>query len=318
MDIDYLLWLQGIRETLGGTGLLAAVTSAAMPVAIGVALVLYWFRDKRLGLWSLMSFALGSAVLQLVKATCCVARPWVRDLRVAPPADVRAGATGYSFPSGHTQTAASAVGAAGWGGRRRGAWVPVASAAFVLLVAFSRNYLGVHTPQDVLAGMAVGALSVWLAGRAIAAVESGAVSDAAAASAMLCVSLAGMAYVLLKPYPTGPDAAEAAECAAQMVADASQGLGALAGCGLGWLLERRLVRFSCDCPRSEKLARVVAALCCVALIFLVALPLVRLAAGGKNFAYEWVEGFLAMLAGVWGAPAAARAACAGHAGTGPR
>lgn len=32
----------------------------------------------------------------------------------------------------------------------------------ILLVMFSRNYLGVHTPQDVLTGAAVGLLSAFL------------------------------------------------------------------------------------------------------------------------------------------------------------
>ncbi len=72
--------------------------------------------------------------------------------------------TGYAFPSGHaTQTAAVAVTLAALGAASTGSWtrkVTIWSAAALvcLLVGFSRIYLGVHWPTDVLASFALGAL----------------------------------------------------------------------------------------------------------------------------------------------------------------
>lgn len=63
-------------------------------------------------------------------------------------------ATGSSFPSGHTQcfsTAAFSLAA-----RLKKRWVYLTAAALTLLVAFSRLYLGVHFPKDVLAGGLLG------------------------------------------------------------------------------------------------------------------------------------------------------------------
>ena len=63
-------------------------------------------------------------------------------------------ATGYSFPSGHTQCAASLYGSIARSSKKRA--VQIGFAAIALLVGFSRMYLGVHTPKDVLVALAAG------------------------------------------------------------------------------------------------------------------------------------------------------------------
>ena len=75
----------------------------------------------------------------------------------------------YSFPSGHAMasaTLAAVVVLLAWHTRWR--WPVVAIAlAFVLLVGYSRVYLGVHYPSDILAGWA--AASMWTAAVYLAA-----------------------------------------------------------------------------------------------------------------------------------------------------
>lgn len=76
-------------------------------------------------------------------------------------------ATGYSFPSGHATQSVAVLGAlaflgSSWLNRweaRVAVWA--AAAIVVLLVGFSRVYLGVHWASDVVGGYALGAL--WLA-----------------------------------------------------------------------------------------------------------------------------------------------------------
>ncbi|MEZ4865234.1 MAG: phosphatase PAP2 family protein [Caldilineaceae bacterium] len=67
----------------------------------------------------------------------------------------------YSFPSGHTWVSIAFYGFIAyllWQHQRRvGA---ILTAAFALLIAFSRIYLGVHYPSDVLASLSIGLL--WL------------------------------------------------------------------------------------------------------------------------------------------------------------
>jgi undecaprenyl-diphosphatase len=64
----------------------------------------------------------------------------------------------FSFPSGHT---AAAFLVAVLLGNACPYFFPVAG-AWALAVGFSRIYLGVHYPSDVMAGMLLGVLSAWL------------------------------------------------------------------------------------------------------------------------------------------------------------
>lgn len=78
-------------------------------------------------------------------------------------------ADGYSFPSGHAMVSTSYYGLIGYllwinlRGKWKGAWsIPVLTVLLFVAIGFSRIYLGVHYPSDVLAGFAVG--GAWLAG----------------------------------------------------------------------------------------------------------------------------------------------------------
>jgi len=69
-------------------------------------------------------------------------------------------ATGFSFPSGHSQASSSLfVSIAIWTKKR---WSIILAILIPLFVAFSRLYLGVHFPTDVLAGLAFGILFSFL------------------------------------------------------------------------------------------------------------------------------------------------------------
>lgn len=65
-------------------------------------------------------------------------------------------ATGYSLPSGHSQTAVVIWGTLAL--RIKKTWSWIAAGSLIVLIGLSRIYLGVHFPTDVIAGWAVGAL----------------------------------------------------------------------------------------------------------------------------------------------------------------
>lgn len=103
---------------------------------------------------------MGVLVNQWLKIICRVPRPWVRDPDFTIVESARAEAAGYSFPSGHTQTAVGFFGGvARFAGRL---WLRVACLAAAVLVPVSRMYLGVHTPADVGVAFATAAVLVFV------------------------------------------------------------------------------------------------------------------------------------------------------------
>ena len=129
-------------------------------VLIALGLILLWCVSKTLGRY-LMSVGLTGIVLtQWLKIVCAVPRPWVRkeDFTIVEAARAQAG--GYSFPSGHSQSAAALFGCLGRWFKNR--LVRGICAVLTLLVMFSRMYLGVHTLWDVLVGCAISLVLVFL------------------------------------------------------------------------------------------------------------------------------------------------------------
>ena len=118
-------------------------------VFLVVAILFFWCINKREGYYILMTGLLGTLVNQFLKLICRVPRPWVRDPmfkhKVVPSAFE--GASGYSFPSGHTQNVTGTFGAIALFARKN--WLRITCIVIIALVSFSRMYLGVHTPLDV-------------------------------------------------------------------------------------------------------------------------------------------------------------------------
>lgn len=157
-EIGILQGLQSIRNPLF-TACMEAVSFMAESLFLVVIIAtLYWCIDKkktiRIGWYILVSGVTNGVIKNIVRAP----RPFQRG--VVSPIRVET-ATSYSFPSGHTQGATSF-----WFGAARlfpNRNVIIIGTIMVMLTALSRLYLGVHWPIDVIAGIIVGILSVFLA-----------------------------------------------------------------------------------------------------------------------------------------------------------
>ena len=125
--------------------------------AVLIVFVIYWCVSKKDGLFMLTNCLLASGVNQIVKLVCHVPRPFVKYEDFELVESARSTTGGFSFPSGHTQTATSLYGSMHTVLKKRGVRVlPVLCFVMIGLVAFSRLYLGAHYPTDVLGGFAVG------------------------------------------------------------------------------------------------------------------------------------------------------------------
>ena len=124
--MNYLLLLQHFRETTNNA--LSPFLLAASDFIVGVLPVLiiafvYLCIDKRQG-YFMMTAMWGTCVVnQLLKNTCCIYRPWIRDASIVPYGNSIQTATGYSFPSGHTEYATTFFGSIALWLRRRWVWV---------------------------------------------------------------------------------------------------------------------------------------------------------------------------------------------------
>lgn len=125
-----------------------------------IGMIVLWCIDKKYGYRFLFMYMLGTWVNQMLKAIFMIPRPWVLDPSFEIVESARAGATGWSFPSGHMQSAVVMYG--GLASRIKKAWAFIAACVLILLVGFSRMYLGVHTLLDVGVSLVTGILVIVL------------------------------------------------------------------------------------------------------------------------------------------------------------
>ena len=116
-----------------------------------IAIMFFWCINKREGYFILITGLVGTVVNQVAKLFFRVPRPWVLDPDFEIVESARAEATGYSFPSGHTQNIAGTYGSIAAYQPKR--WKTILCTVIIILVAFSRMYLGVHTPIDVIVSL---------------------------------------------------------------------------------------------------------------------------------------------------------------------
>lgn len=158
MELLYLL--ESIRNPVLNAIVSVITYLGGETVFIVVALLFFWCIDKRKGYYILSVCFMGTIINQFLKLMFRIPRPWVKDPEFTIVEAARSGATGYSFPSGHTQNVTGYLGSIARTSKRR--IVRIISVVLILLTAFSRMYLGVHTPLDVGVSLAVGTVLVFV------------------------------------------------------------------------------------------------------------------------------------------------------------
>ena len=278
MDIDILLILQEIRNGVGAclTDFMTKMSFIGeMNTVLIIIALIYWCVSKEFGKYLLMGWSGNRVVNGLLKVTACVYRPWIRDARIVPDSDALAAATGYSFPSGHSMNAASLYG----GGAIRkelSKWLRITLGIIVVLIALSRNFLGVHTPQDILVGAGAGLLVMWMTGKLIAWVDKNPGKDIMVAFIGIAAAVAVAVFAAVKSYPTDyNEAGELLVDGAKMANDTFKGIGWCVGFLIGWILEKRYVGFSTDIPVMTRITRLTIGLLSYYAVSLILLPLLK-------------------------------------------
>lgn len=152
--MEVLYALEGLRTPLLDK-LLGFVTNLGGETAfIAISIIVFWCFSKNCGFYMLTVGFAGTIVNQFLKLWFRIPRPWVKDPNFTIVESARAEATGYSFPSGHTQNAFATLGAPARYTDK--GWLRAILIVLIILIPFSRMYVGVHTPLDVGISIIIG------------------------------------------------------------------------------------------------------------------------------------------------------------------
>jgi len=246
MDMAYLIVLQNFRNAAGSflTEPMFLVSNFAISFWISAAVaVIYWCCDKRLGKIILMNMGFSYAFVTVIKNIFCIYRPWMLNPAIVPAGDAIKTAGGYSFPSGHTVRVASITFPLIAEMQNSNKLLCSLLIILTLTVAFSRNFLGVHTPQDVICGILLSLSTTYICFKIDNWLEKKPEADTLffLVASLFFLSLATI--FILKPYPVDYYAGKIIFNPLKAKYESYCIVGNSLGFLIGWYAERKFINF---------------------------------------------------------------------------
>lgn len=288
--MQLLYAIQSIRTPLldGIFGVITRLGEETILLVIGMLII--WCLNKKWGFRFLAAGLVGTALNQLLKAIFLIPRPWVLDPEFEIVESAREAATGYSFPSGHTQSAGTVFGMIAMWLKKRA--VTVACVIVILLVGFSRMYLGVHTPYDVGVSLLTSALTVFGVTALCERAKTGK-QKTALLGGMVAFAVVLVLYVTFAP----KRAANVAEFDAHGVENAWKLLGSMIGLAVAWMMDERYTNFDTKAVWWAQVIKLALGFALVMLIKEAGKPVLRALLDGHQAA-EAIRYFLMVMVGV--------------------
>lgn len=226
-------------------------------IIIAVICALYWCVDKRFAYLLGFTYFTAGLCVQSLKITFRIPRPWVLDPEFTAVKSALPGATGYSFPSGHTQGAVCLFFPLSLKARK--IWVKGLCIFGFLTIGFSRMYLGCHTPKDVLVSMLLSLLISAVIWKYQAFLLDDSRYLRQIAGILIVISLAVAAYSLILAGNGTIETKYAVDCC--------KASGAGLGFAIGWYIERTRMNFDSHTDRLiSQILKLVIGLACTLLI----------------------------------------------------
>lgn len=197
--MSFLYFLEGLRNPVLDFFFSIITLCGEETVFMAVGMIVFWCVRKQQGYYLLSIGFVGTLVNQFLKMLCRVPRPWVKDPNFTIVESAREAATGYSFPSGHTQSSVGLFG--GVARANRGRVIRIVTIALCVLTPLSRMYLGVHTPADVLVSVAVALTLIFVAYPLFQKAESSPAMMYGIIGAMTLITLLYLCFVCFFPFP---------------------------------------------------------------------------------------------------------------------
>lgn len=236
--MEVLYFLETIRMPVLNEFMLLITRFGEETAFLAAALIVFWCMDKQKGYYIMSVGFIGTMLNSCLKLLCRIPRPWVLDENFTILEEAREAATGYSFPSGHSQTAVGTFGTLATIVKNR--WLKVIFVAIAVLVPVSRMYVGVHTPLDVLAGSAL-SLTLILLLRPVVR-KKGDKGMKFLIAGMLLMAVGFLLYVEFYPFPADMDAHNLESG----IKNAYTMIGCLTGISIVYLAEKKFVNFTTE------------------------------------------------------------------------
>lgn len=202
-------------------------------VVLAVIGCLYWCVNKRLAYRICFAYFVSGLLVQALKITFRIPRPWIQNSKLIPVESALETATGYSFPSGHTQSATALFTSLASFVQR--AWLEVLFVFVAVMVGISRLYLGVHTFWDVLVSFGLTVLFVLFLPKVLNEIEAKENLRFPVALVLIGISMGVLLYSFLLH--------ENGIIETKYVSDCCKAAGAGLGFAIGWYVEGRFIRF---------------------------------------------------------------------------
>ena len=262
--MQFLYFLQNLRTPFFNE-LFSIITLLGEEIAfMAVSIIVFWCFSKTKGYFLLITGFLGTVVNQFLKMICKVPRPWVKDKNFTAVESAIEGAGGYSFPSGHTQSSVTLYGGIARAYKQK--TVRIIMIALCVLVPFSRMYLGVHTPEDVLVSVAVSLILIFFGYPLFERATKDNKIMWIIILSLFALTVAFMLYVNLYPF----DSSVYLEENYHNLESAQKNSATLLGCALGLIvvypLEKRFVNFDTKAVWWAQIIKVIVGLAIVLLI----------------------------------------------------
>jgi len=292
--LEFLKFLEGIRTPFLDAFFSTVTHLGEETVFILAGLIFFWCINKKQGYYLLSVGFAGTLINQFLKLTFRIPRPWVKDPDFTIVESARAEATGYSFPSGHTQTSVGVFGSIARANKNT--LIRILCIIPCVLVPISRMYLGVHTPLDVGVSIAIALFLIFGVYPLVSKAMESSRNMRIFFGAMILLSVAYLLYVELFNFPKNIDAANYASG----VKNAYKILGCVLGLWLAFEVDDRYIKFDTKAVWWAQIIKLLLGLIPVLLIktFLKA-PLISLI--GNQFVADGIRYFLLtfVAGGIW-------------------
>ncbi len=203
-----------------------------------LAMVVFWCVDKFQGYYVLFVGFIGTQLNQLLKVIFRIERPWILDKNFKPVEGSIGRADGYSFPSGHTQSAVGTFGAiARW---TKSNVLRIVCVILFALVGFSRMYLGVHTPKDVLTSLVIALILVFALYPIMKRAQDNPKVMYILFGVVIAWSFAQVLFMELYPFPADANGEELFSA----TKNAYKLLGAVVGMLIAYIVDKKYINFS--------------------------------------------------------------------------